>query len=65
MQVEKNIHTYDDLLEVLSEHAIGTEVIQKIETFVGIRKRHTDYLLTRLNHAEHLIGSNLLDEYME
>lgn len=65
MQADKNIYTYDDLLEILSEHAIGTEVMQKIETFCMCRQRHTDYLNNRIQTAEKIIGSNILDEYAE
>jgi hypothetical protein len=65
MQADKNIYTFDDLVEILSEHAIGTEVMQKIETFCTHKQQHTAYLLRRLENAERWLGSNLLDEYME
>ena len=64
MKQTKPVYDFDDLLELLSEHAIGTEVMQNIEQFCQRRKDHTDYLVRRLRKAEELLGSNMLDEYM-
>lgn len=64
MKQTKNIYNFDDLLEVLAEHAIGTETMQNIEEFCRRRQDHTDYLLRRLRNAEQIIGSSLLDEHM-
>ena len=64
MTQTKNIYTFDDLLEVLAEQAVGTETMQNIEQFCQRRNEHTQYLLRRLQQAEQIIGSNLLDEHM-
>ena len=52
MKQTKPVYDFDDLLELLSEHAIGTEVMQNIEQFCQRRKDHTDYLVRRLRKAE-------------
>jgi len=38
--------------------------MQNIEQFCQRRNEHTQYLLRRLQQAEQIIGSNLLDEHM-
>lgn len=62
--MNKTIYTFDDLLELLAEQAIGTETMQNIEQFCQRKEDHTKYLLRRLETAERLIGSNMLDEHM-
>jgi len=64
MKQTKTVYTFDDLLEVLAEQAIGTDTMQNIEQFCQRRNEHTQYLLRRLQQAEQIIGSNLLDEHM-
>jgi len=64
MTQTKNIYTFDDLLEVLAEQAVGTETMQNIEQFCQRRDEHTKYLLRRLEQAERIIGSYQLDEHM-
>lgn len=64
MKQTKPVYSFDDLLEVLAEHAIGTDAMKSIEEFCRGRQNHTDYLVRRLRNAEQIIGSNLLDEHM-
>ena len=64
MKQTKPVYSFDDLLELLAEHAIGTETMQNIEEFCRRRQDHTDYLLRRLRNAEQIIGSNMIDECM-
>ena len=64
MKQTKPVYSFDDLLELLAEHAIGTDAMKEIEEFCQRRKHHTDYLVRRLRNAEQIIGSNLLDEHM-
>ena len=64
MKQTKPVYSFDDLLELLAEHAIGTAAMQNIEEFCQRRQDHTDYLVRRLRNAEQIIGSNLLDEHM-
>jgi len=64
MKQTKPVYSFDDLLELLAEHAIGTDAMKAIEEFCQRRQDHTDYLVRRLRNAEQIIGSNLLDEHM-
>ena len=64
MKQTKPVYDFDDLLELLAEHAIGTETMKEIEEFCSRRKNHIGYLRNRLQKAEELLGSNLLDEHM-
>ena len=64
MTQTKKVYTFDDLLEVLTEHAIGTETMKNIEEFCQHRENHVDYLRRRLRKAEELLGSYELDEHM-
>jgi hypothetical protein len=64
MKQHKTIYSYEDLTEVLAEHAIGTDVMKEIEDFCQNRKNHVDYLRRRLQKAEELLGSYMLDEHM-
>lgn len=64
MKQTKNIYNFDDLLEVLAEHAIGTETMQEIEAFCEHKESFVKHLLRRLEIAERIIGSSLLDEHM-
>jgi dTDP-4-amino-4,6-dideoxygalactose transaminase len=64
MTQTKNIYTFDDLLEVLAEQAVGTETMKNIEQFCQRRDEHTKYLLRRLEQAERIVGSYQLDEHM-
>lgn len=64
MKQYKTIYTNEDLIEVLAEHAIGTDVMKEIECFCQARERYTQHLRDRLRHAEQIIGSNYLDEMM-
>ena len=62
--MNKTVYTFDDLIELLSEQAIGTETMQNIEQFCQRKQDHTDYIMRRLRLAEQLLGSNMLDEHM-
>jgi len=64
MKQTKTVYTFDDLLELLSEQAIGTETMQNIEQFCQSKEQYTQYLLRRLRKAEELLGSYQLDEHM-
>ena len=65
MQADKNIHTFDDLLEILSEHAIGTEVMQKIEKFCERKQAHYRFQQKQLQEAAEYIGYRVIDELMD
>jgi len=65
MKQDKPVYSYDDALELLSEHAVGTESMKKIEDFFDSRKNHFDYLQRRLRTAEGIVGSYIIDEHME
>lgn len=62
--MNKTVYTFDDMIELLSEHAIGTEAMQNIEQFCQRKQDYTDLLLRRLRLAEQLLGSHMLDEQM-
>jgi len=65
MKQEKNIYSYDDLLEVLSEHAIGTETMQKIEQFCRRQQSHQDFQAQQIREAAEYIGFRVIDELMD
>jgi len=62
--MNKELYTTDDVLELLSELAIGSEDVKKIETFLQRRESHLQWQRSRLDEACRMIGSNLLDEVM-
>lgn len=64
MKQTKTVYNYDDLLELLSEHAIGTDTMKNIEQFVQRKQDYETFIRRRLAKAEELLGANLLDEHM-
>lgn len=64
MKQTKPVYDFDDLLELLAEHAIGTEAMKEIEMFCQDRQSYENILMLRLQKAEQMLGANLLDENM-
>lgn len=62
--MNKELFTTEDVLEFLSELAIGSEDVKKIETFLHRRDSQIEWQRSRLEEACRMIGSNILDEVM-
>lgn len=60
----KTIYTFEDLIERLAEQAVGTEVMKEVEEFCQCKQKHIEFLKSRLQKSEELLGSYMLDEHM-
>lgn len=62
--MKKELYTSDDVLEFLSELAIGSEEVQKIETFLKRKDNQVQWQSNRLEEAHRMIGELMLSEAM-
>lgn len=62
--MNKELYTSDDVLEFLSELAIGSEDVQKIETFLKRKDSQVQWQSHRLEEAHRMIGEFMVTEAM-
>ena len=62
--MKKELYTSDDVLEFLSELAIGSEEVQKIETFLKRKDSQVQWQSNRVEEAHRMIGELMLSEAM-
>lgn len=60
--MNKELYTSDDVLEFLSELAIGSEDVQKIEAFLKRKDSQVQWQSNRLEEAHRMIGEFMVTE---